>query len=79
MKKLFICAALLVAAICFTSCDKNKEKCWKVEYKIVGVETTVYIWVTEADLEATYGSYDGVKWTAVTAADASACLDKNGE
>lgn len=83
MKKLFYGAALMFAALTFTSCG-NTEMCYKVTttYKLLGEEisTVEYLWVTknqlkdaEADakeaLEAIGISKDAIEVTSVPALD----------
>ena len=54
MKKLFYGAALMFAALTFTSCG-NTEMCYKVTttYKLLGEEisTVEYLWVTKNQLK----------------------------
>ena len=45
MKKHFLFAALLVAAVC-GACSKEKPACQKVMYKIGETEVTTYQWMT---------------------------------
>lgn len=45
MKKHFLFAALLVAAVC-GACSKEKAACQKVMYKIGETEVTTYQWMT---------------------------------
>ena len=56
MKKLFYGAALMFAALTFTSCG-NTEMCYKVTttYKLLGEEisTVEYLWVTKNQLNKT--------------------------
>ena len=76
MKKVIICAALFVAAICFTSCDK-KEKCWKVVYKFGESSLTVYDYGTREEMEASYGKYDDVTYKSAGNLSETNCALKN--
>lgn len=61
MKKMMIAVALIAAA-CFTSCEKDKDKdkdtaetaaCWKITVTYLGDGTRVYYqWSTEAEADA---------------------------
>ena len=75
MKKHFLFAALLVAAVC-GACSKEKAACQKVMYKIGETEVTTYQWMTRTEAEATFGKYNDVRILEEKAADME-CLLKN--
>ena len=93
MKKLcFVIATLVLLALCFTSCSKDVEKCWKVDitmkFELMETSITNYVWATENDVEfeieelrREYAEYSDVKMTIKKSATKikteEACDDKN--
>ena len=75
MKKHFLFAALLVAAVC-GACSKEKPACHKVMYKVGETEVTTYQWMTRTEAEATFSRYNNVRIETEKAADVE-CLLKN--
>ena len=61
MKKLIYAFCAIALCLAFTSCEKNKEKCWKVELECsfyddwdeesYKYDLETYVWCSEADIE----------------------------
>ncbi len=52
MKKLIICAAVVLAAGLMTSCNRDTNYCWEMTYSAGGFSVNNYIWGTQNELDA---------------------------
>lgn len=93
MKKVsFIIVILAVLSFGLTSCNKDVEKCWKVDvsikFELMETSVTNYIWATEnelesllEDLKSEYAEYPDVRITIKKSATRikteEDCDDKN--
>ena len=67
MKKLFIACAVALTALVFTSCDPNKEQCWKITVVTEAGTATYYYYGNGVDSDAQldiYRQMPGVKSTS---------------
>lgn len=53
MKKVILALVCVLAlGATLTSCDKDKEKCWKTQSTIGGLSSTGYIWASQNKMDA---------------------------
>ena len=69
MKKFFILGVFALATLAFTSCDPNKEQCWKMTI-VSDAGTVIYYYYgngvdSDAQLELLASSHPGFKATKV--------------
>ncbi len=53
MKKLIICAAVVLAAGLMTTSCKDTNRCWEITYKVGPISFTTHVWGTQNELDAT--------------------------
>ncbi len=52
MKKIIICAAVVLAAGLLTSCNKDTNRCWEITVELSGAgSATFYVWGTQNELD----------------------------
>ncbi len=90
MKKVFIAVALVATmGLALVSCDKDKDKCWKVTYnmEVLGVKTSVttYQWCSRNKLDAQIEAWKKLGYTDIKTSSQSKyktnidCLAQNGK
>ena len=62
MKKVFFSVAIACVAFAFSSCEDSSEpRCWKVTYKSGDTNVVTYQWMSEDQVDATYGKLTDFK------------------
>lgn len=79
MKKVFLSLAIACMAFAFSSCkDSDEARCWKVTYKKAGIEVVSYVWLSENDVNATYGKFESFTANKVVGSQTD-CADLQAE
>ena len=59
MKKIFILGAFALATLAFTSCDPNKEQCWKIIVTFdTGATSEYFYYGSGVDSDAQFAIYE---------------------
>lgn len=62
MKKVFFAVAIACVAFAFSSCkDSSEARCWKITYKSGDTKMVTYQYLSEDEVDASYGKYRDFK------------------
>ena len=79
MKKVYLTVAIACVAFAFSACkDSDEARCWKVTYEKGGIEIVSYVWMSEDNVNATYGKLENFKSEKVLGSKGD-CIDLQDE
>lgn len=79
MKKVFFAVAIACVAFAFSSCENSSEpRCWKVTYKNGDTKVVTYQWMSEDQVDATYGKLTDFKSEKVSKSKSDCILANAG-